>query len=177
MLYKPDWDQAKARLLAYWSHSVIDRACIAVHAPKDDSRVPPAPDLHNGPWLLGMETIADDDQAAIEQWWQDPDLNHKRAITWFENTYFAGEALPVAYVNWGAMAMAAMFGSRPKFNKTSVWYAKTITDWKTWDMRFDAQSDSTWKTLRTIVERLVQEAPESSLWASPSWVTVRMCSR
>jgi hypothetical protein len=159
MLYKPDWDQAKARLIAYWNHAIIDRACIAIHAPRDDSQIPPAPDLHNGPWLLGMETIPDNDQSAIEQWWQDPDLHYKRAITWFENTYFAGEALPITYVNWGAMAMAAMFGSPPKFNKTSVWYAKTIDDWKKWDGNFDLQSDSTWKALTTIVERLVREAP------------------
>ncbi len=159
MLYKPDWDQAKANLLAYWNHAIIDRACIAIHAPSDASHITPAPDLHNGPWLLGMDTIADNDQLGIEQWWQDPDWNYQRAITWFENTYFAGEALPVTYVNWGAMAMAAMFGSPPKFNKTSVWYAKIINDWKNWDVSFDPQSDPTWKTLNTIVDRLVQEAP------------------
>jgi hypothetical protein len=167
MLYKPDWDQAKARLIAYWNHAIIDRACIAIHAPRDDSRIPPAPDLHNGPWLLGMETIADSDQSAIEQWWQDPDLHYKRAVTWFENTYFAGEALPITYVNWGAMAMAAMFGSPPKFNKTSVWYAKTIDDWKKWDGNFDPPSDPTWKVLSTIEERLVQEAPNKFFVGKP----------
>ncbi|MFM8322902.1 MAG: hypothetical protein ACKOC5_18480, partial [Chloroflexota bacterium] len=128
MLYKPDWEDAKQRLLAFWEHAVIDRACIAVHAPRDGCRLT-APDLQNGPWMLGMEQIADDDQAGLQRWWTDPEMNLQRALAWFENSYFAGEALPVTYVNWGAMSMAAMFGSPPHFNKTSVWYPSIIDDW------------------------------------------------
>ena len=59
--------------------------------------------------MNGMDAIGEDDRPAIESWWKDPQLNLQRALTWFENTYFGGEALPVTYVNWGAMAMAAMF--------------------------------------------------------------------
>jgi hypothetical protein len=157
MLYKPDWEDAKKRLLAYWEHAVIDRACIAVHAPRAGSRLA-APDLQNGPWMLGMEQIADDDAAAIERWWTDPKLNYQRALAWFENSYFGGEALPVTYVNWGAMAMAAMFGSTPKFNKTSVWYPTILTDWTEWRPAFDPSSDPTWATLRAIVEGFMAEA-------------------
>ncbi|MCC7208651.1 MAG: hypothetical protein IT323_15190 [Anaerolineae bacterium] len=159
MDYKPDWDQAKQRLLAWWNHAVIDRCCIAVHAPRNDSKVPPFPDLQNGPWLGGLEHIPDDDKAAIQRWWTDPDLNLQRALTWFENSYFGGEALPVTYVNWGAMAMAAMFGSPPEFNKTSVWYPAIIDDWASWQPRFDPATDPTWQTTLAIVRRFVEAAP------------------
>lgn len=125
MKYKPDWEETQQRFLAWWNHEIIDRCCIAVHAPKEGAAVK-ALDLQHGPWLLGMEEIEDGDQAAIERWWKDPELNYQRAITWFENTYFAGEALPVTYVNWGAMAKAAMFGAPPEFNQASVWYPQVI---------------------------------------------------
>jgi|GEM_PF-184791 len=159
MLYKPDWEQAKERLLAFWEHAVVDRACIAVHAPRNDSKIPPVPDLQHGPWMAGMENIDENDLVEIERWWKDPELNLQRALTWFENTYFGGEAIPVTYVNWGAMSMAAMFGSPPKFNQTSVWYPMIIQDWSAWQPQFDPQTNPTWKTLMAIVERFVQEAP------------------
>jgi hypothetical protein len=85
-------------------------------------------------------------------------LNYQRALTWFENSYFCGEALPVTYINWGAMAMAAMFGSPPKFKKTSVWYPAVIEDWDTWEWKFDPETDPTWKTILAIVRRLLEGA-------------------
>jgi hypothetical protein len=158
MDYKPDWDQAKQRLLAWWNHAVIDRCCIAVHAPRKNAMLPPFPDLQNGPWLGGLEHLADNDKIAIRQWWTDPELNLRRALTWFENTYFGGEALPVTYVNWGAMSMAAMFGSPPEFNTTSVWYPAIIHDWAAWRPQFDSATDPTWQTILAIVRRFVEEA-------------------
>ena len=53
MYYKPDWEQAKERMLAWWDHEIIDRACVAVHAPKRGSDMPPFPNLTSGPWLGG----------------------------------------------------------------------------------------------------------------------------
>lgn len=167
MYYKPDWEDAKERLTAWWNHEIIDRCCIAVHAPRKTSKLPPFPDLQYGPWLGGMDDLADDDQAAIERWWKDPELNHQRAITWFENAYFGGEALPVTYVNWGAMAMAAMFGSSPQFNKTSVWYPTVIDDWDTWKWEFDAKSNPTWRTILAIVKRFLEDAEGKYLVGKP----------
>lgn len=158
MQYKPDWEQTRARFEAFWNHAVLDRCCIAVHAPRRDSGIPPVPDLQMGPWLLGLDQLGDGDQAGIDRWWKDPELNYRRAITWFENTRFAGEALPVTYVNWGAMSMAAMFGSPAVFNKTSVWYPAVIDDWKTWRWRFDPETDPTWQTILAIEKRLAQDA-------------------
>ncbi|MBL8055694.1 MAG: hypothetical protein JNK29_03300 [Anaerolineales bacterium] len=159
MEFKPDWEAAQNRLLAYWNHAVIDRCCLAVHAPRQNARLPAFPDLQNGSWLGGLEALADEDQAGLRQWWTDPDLNYERALAWFENNYFGGEALPVTYVNWGAMSMAAMFGSPAEFKKTSVWYPAIIDNWETWDSRFDAAVNPTWQTILRIVERLVAGAP------------------
>jgi hypothetical protein len=166
MKYKPDWEQARERMVAYWNHAVIDRCCIAIHAPKDDSTLV-HPDIQNGPWLLELDEIPDSNTATIENWWTDPEWNYRRAITWFENTYFAGEALPVTYINWGASSMAAMFGSPPHFNKSSVWYPKVIEDWDTWRWEPNPEATPTWKTILAILDRLVEGAPGNYLVGKP----------
>jgi len=167
MHYKPDWDRARERLLAWWNHAVIDRCCIAVHCPSEDSELPPFPDLQNGPWLGGLEEIPDDDHARIEHWWKDPEQNYQRAINWFENNYFGGEALPATYVNWGAMSMAAMFGSSPEFSKTSVWYPPVIEDWDTWEWKFDPEANPTWSVIKRIVNRFLRDAEGKYFVGSP----------
>lgn len=167
MYFKPDWDDVKNRYLAWWNHEVIDRCCIAVHAPKENAKISPAPDLQHGPWLLGMEEIPDDDVQSIIRWWTDPELNYKRTIAWFENTLFAGEALPVTYVNWGAMAMAAMFGSKAEFKKTSVWYPAVIENWNEWEWDFDPENSPTWQTIMRIVRRFVADAEGRYFVGSP----------
>ncbi|MCP4404084.1 MAG: hypothetical protein GY801_43110, partial [bacterium] len=127
MYYKPDWDKAKERLLAFWEGEIIDRCCVAVHALRKSSKMTtPFPEQQWGPWLGGLEKFADDDRESIKAWWVDPEENYKRMIAWFENNYFGGEAIPCTYVNWGAMAMAAFYGSPAEFNKTSVWYPAVI---------------------------------------------------
>ena len=166
MKYKPDWEQAQKRMIAYWNHAVVDRCCIAIHAPKNGAMLR-HPDLQNGPWLIGLDEIPESDTASIEKWWTDPEWNYQRAITWFENTYFAGEALPVTYINWGANSMAAMFGSPAHFNKNSVWYPKVISDWDTWSWETNPETSSTWKTILAILDRLVEGAPGNYLVGKP----------
>jgi hypothetical protein len=167
MEYKPDWDRAKERLLAFWNHDALDRCCLAVHAPRRDAKLPPFPDLQSGAWLGGMETIDDNDEAAIAQWWSDPELNHQRMIAWFENTFFGGEALPVTYINWGAMSMAGMFGSPVIFKKTSVWYPAVIKDWDSWEWRFDPATNATWQMLLAIHQKMLDDAPGRYLVGKP----------
>ena len=158
MLYKPDWEQAKVRLEAFWHKELVDRCCVAVFAPRKTSTLPPFPELQWGPWLGGLDAIPDEDEDAIRAWWTDPEQNLNRATLWFENTYFGGEAIPATYVNWGAMAMAAMYGAPAKFNKTSVWYPAVIEDWDTWEWKFDPETNPTWQTILKIERCLVENS-------------------
>jgi len=167
MYYKPDWDEVKERLLAWWNHDIIDRCCIAVHAPKKGSKLPPFPDIQNGPWLGGLDKIPENNKEDIQQWWQDPELNYQRAMTWFENNYFGGDAIPITYINWGAMALAAMLGSPAEFSNTSVWYPAVIENWGDWKWSFDPPTNPTWLTILKIVERFIEDAPGKYFVGSP----------
>ena len=97
MHFKTDWEQSKKRMEAFWHNEVIDRCCIAVLAPRKTSKLPQFPELQYGPWLNGLESIPEDDPASAKRWWTDPELNYSRLSTWFENTYFGGEAVPATY--------------------------------------------------------------------------------
>jgi hypothetical protein len=156
MHYKSDWEQAKKRIEAFWQNELVDRCCVAVLAPRKTSKLPPFPELQWGPWLGGLESISDDDQNSIRKWWVDPEANYLRMMTWFENTYFGGEAIPATYVNWGAMPLASFFGSPPVFNKKSVWYPEVISDWGSWEWRFDPATNPYWQQILSINRCLIE---------------------
>jgi len=158
MYYKEDWEKTKKRLEAFWNNELVDRCCVAVFAPRKTSRLSPFPELQWGPWLGGLDAILDEDEEAIRRWWTDPEQNLSRAILWFENTYFGGEAIPATYVNWGAMAMAAIYGSPAKFNKNSVWYPAVIEDWDTWEWKFDPETNPTWRAILQIERCLIENS-------------------
>lgn len=156
MYYKPDWPEAKKRIEAFWKNEVIDRCCAAVFTPRKNSKLPPFPELQWGPWLGGLEKFSDKDTEAIRKWWTEPKKNYERMITWFENTYFGGEAIPCTYVNWGAMAMAAFYRSQAIFKKSTVWYPPVIDNWDEWEWKFDRQTNQYWQQTVAIVKYLLE---------------------
>ena len=158
MYYKSDWHKAKERLFAFWENEIVDRCCVAVHALRKSSKMSmPFPEQQWGPWLGGLEALADDDHDAIKAWWVDPEQNYTRMITWFENNYFGGEALPCTYVNWGASALACLYGSPAEFNKTSVWYPAVIQDWEKWEWTFDPETNEYWQQILAIVRYFLEQ--------------------
>jgi 5-methyltetrahydrofolate--homocysteine methyltransferase len=168
LYYKSDWDKAKENLEAFWRGEDIGRPLMAVFARRNkDSEQFPA--LQHGPWVGGMEGFNEDDTEAISNWWINPEENFKRMKYWFENTYFGGEAIPATYVNWGASAAAAFFGSTPRFRKTSVWYTEVITDWENWKWEFDEKTNVWWKKIRDIVVYLIERAKGEYLVGMPEF--------
>ncbi len=158
MYYKSDWSAARKRLEAFWHNEIVDRCCAAVFAPRTASKLPPFPELQYGPWLGGLDKVDENDTASITRWWTDPQENYDRMITWFENTYFGGEAIPATYVNWGAMAMAAFYGSKAVFKKDTVWYLPVIDDWSQWTWRLDPATNPHWQQIFAITRYLIQES-------------------
>lgn len=74
----------------------------------------------------------------------------------FENAYFGGEAIPCTNVNWGAIAMAAFYGGKAVFKKSSVWYPEVINDWDEWKRGFDQGTNEYWRQTLAIVELLLE---------------------
>jgi len=74
MKWKPDWPEAAERLTALWRGEPLDRACIAIRAPRDGGVPPPAP--------------------TAEARWLDPDWLLKDVRATLANTWWGGEAVP-----------------------------------------------------------------------------------
>ncbi len=153
MLYKPDWDKAGKRFEAFWENEIVDRCCLAVTAPKAGS------DWSKYFEKYDVERFQDTDGDSIKAWWCDPEENLKRNEFIFANTFYGGEALPIAFTNWGAMVMCAFFGSEPIFNKKSVWYPRVIHDWENWCWYFDKQTNEYWRITKQMTEAFASAAP------------------
>ena len=161
MYYKEDWPNARKRLEAFWRHEMIDRACVGVLAPRKTSYIRKFSHLTNGPWLGGLEKLADDDKEGIRKWWTDPEENYKRMKLWMDNTCFVGEAVPGTYINWGASAGCAFWGAEPQFSKTSVWFPRVIDNWETWQWNFEMEFNPFFKNILSIMELFIEKNNES----------------
>jgi hypothetical protein len=147
LLYKPDQDLAKVRerFAAFWQGELVDRVCLAVTAPSD--RRVPKPEAEN------------DEQAHT-----DPEFVVRRWNARFANTYFGGEALPMAWVP-GQLLYAA-YGGKASFASGTVWVDPTLTDGQQWaDYRFDPANPFIGHTLR-ITRALAEDAPGKYLVGS-----------
>ncbi len=148
MEFKPDFEQVKFEFCAFWQNENHKRALIAVTAPLDDGK--------GYERLYDINRFNDNDYQSITHWWCDPDENVKRHEYIFKHTYYGGEALPIAFCNWGAMVLCAFYGSTPIFNKKSVWYNKVIIDWDSWSFNFDKNRNQYYKTMVEITNAFVK---------------------
>jgi len=104
LLYKPDWDEAKTHLIAWWNRSHVDRATILVRAPRPTSLQPPPPPKD------------------VQQFWLDPDYRIAAAEYQMASTYCGGEAFPWFDTNIGPGSLALFLGSDAILHPTTVWY-------------------------------------------------------
>lgn len=108
------WEKTKERFAALWEREITDRCCIAVTAPKKGSGCVP-------------EKLPDRDEDKVK-FWTDGEWILKRNMERFENTYYAGDAFPVLWLNLGAAGHAGYFrGARYQFEDT-VWFFPSVHD-------------------------------------------------
>ncbi len=107
VILKEDIDQAKERLRAWWDHEVVDRPCIGFYYPRPNVPFKGIFDF----WYLAKNP--DDIKGFLD------DFEGKS-----QSLYFGAENLPYAYINYGPMNMASIFGAETKFQSNTVWYSK-----------------------------------------------------
>ena len=95
IIYKPDLDRVKQYWGAFWKREIIDRPCVSITAPKDESGQKERP-----PYLAGNE---------------DEFLNSLKMFEeWADSTYFAGEAIPFFEITFGPDQLSAFSGAELK---------------------------------------------------------------
>ena len=152
MFYKPDWDQAKQRLEAWWQGEAVDRCALAVWAPRDDS-------ARFTPPLL---------PARVEDRWLD--LEYLKARNDFEmnTTFYGGEAFPLwnaGYPGWDLMQ--SYLGAPVTLMEETAWIdpiisAGRLTDYPFEDFTIQPQN-RWWKFLNTVHQLAADQASGRSI--------------
>ena len=127
--YKPDWADARQRLEAFWDGEVLDRAVIAVTAPRDLHVPVPEPK---------------DDVARHT----DPDYIVAAINARFQNTFFGGEALPLPSLRLGYVAYG---NPNAIFSPQTVWPCPYLRRSSVEEYQFDP-SNRWWQTTLRIVD-------------------------
>ena len=129
MRYKEDWEKAKERLAALWENEIIDRCCISVIAPRNDSNY--------------IEPVPPVKYEDLISYYTDPEAILERKINKFENMYFGGEAIPCIMTSIGTGGHAAYTEyCNYKFAPDTVWFFPAIDDWETKPVKFNPQSEA-----------------------------------
>ncbi len=141
---KPDAEEAKERVDAWWRGQVLDRVPIKVYAPLSPARSPePAPQ-------------------DLERWRIDPELVIPRLEAYVTDTYWGGEALPVVFpAAIGMVAiLAAYLGCPYRFLDTqTAWAAPIIDDWQDAPpLEFDPAS-KWWRSSAELLAAAAERAP------------------
>ncbi len=111
--FKPDADKVFERLTAWWNGEVLDRANIAIVAPKKGASLKeiPAP-------------------ATLEKQWTDIDYVIEKNLARMAATAYMGDALPAMRLDLGPNFLAAALGCKLNFLPDTTWTEPIIPDWQ-----------------------------------------------
>jgi len=150
--FKPDWEETKQRMLAWWNGETIGRCAMAVYAQKNietNIQLPELPEKIEDRWI---------------------DFNYLRESNEYRlsNTYFGGEALPIwnaGYPGWDMIQ--TYFGTPIDLRETTGWHSPIIADGPLTDhdykkFRVDPDNDW-WKFSQKLHRFMVGEARGKSL--------------
>ncbi len=140
MLYKPDFDQAQERMLAFWRHDCISRCGLQVVA-REEGAAPLEPD---GADLMTRKT----------------DVGHVLARTErvFRSRCYLAEAVPVYVPGLVCSDMAAFLSTDITLMEDTVWYRPIIEDWRATSLHFDRANPWWQLTLRMAREAAARGA-------------------
>lgn len=138
--YKPDWREARARLLDWWAGKSIDRVPVNMTAWRDDA---PSPRTLRPP-----PGVSADYDSIFE--------HHQRML---RARYWCGEAFPRYWPYMGAMFCVAYLGCTPRPRDGKVWYDRP--EGLSWDnadrLHFDPQNPW-WQRAKALTRRAVEES-------------------
>ncbi len=113
--FKPDYDQARERWLAFWNKDLVGRPCCVITAPRDPSRpMPPHP-----PYLAGAR---EEFSPIVEQ-----------ILAWASAVWWGGEAIPSYTPSFGPDMFGAWLGAELCFDASNYgtnWVVPFVEDWE-----------------------------------------------
>ncbi|OON96909.1 MAG: trimethylamine corrinoid protein 2 [Candidatus Epulonipiscioides saccharophilum] len=112
MRFKEDIDIVRKRMDAFWANELMDRALVSMEVPKQKG-------INNS--LFDQKKYGND-KNYLEKFWFDPQTIHDANIRRMENTYYAGDAIPAIFLNFGTSGHCHFFGSVPTLSSETLWF-------------------------------------------------------
>jgi hypothetical protein len=123
---KPDYEDSKHRIEAFWKREVIDRPVVRFSLARPMAE-----------WV----TLPTSNHATLRDRWLDADYQAHYALANLSNHEFLGDTLPVAFPNLGPEVFAAFYGCPLHFGESTSWTDRILHDWEDADrIRFDPES-------------------------------------
>ena len=178
-IYKSDIKKAQERMEAWWENEVIDRVAIRITAPNENiagctkwiyTTAFPKVDPELLPYIdpeLGINK-SDNTPEDLEKYFFDPDIVIGRYEKLIQDTYWAGEAIPVMCSVRIVGILAHYIGSPVRFiNTNSVWSDPIIDSWENApDFAFDPDN-KWWIKTKKILQKVSKRASNKYFVALP----------
>ncbi len=141
MRYKEDWDQIQKKYLEYWNLENHDRPLVTIRGTRDDVKrrhvAPPSP--------------------VLKECWTDTAFVIDANRSYFESTFFGGEAYPVMWPNLGPDIFGAFYGADIEFGTDTSWAHPVLRDWNAaGDFIFDPENHW-WRKIVSMTEAMVAD--------------------
>lgn len=143
------------RLDYLWHNEIVDRCCICVSAPKD-----PLHPYHEEPPKSRED---------LRRWYLDGEWILQRNLKRLQQTYFAGDALPMVFPYFGTGGHAKYLcpESRVEYSPETIWIHPSIESYDTFSFDFDPDCNPCFQEELKIVSYLAEEAKGRYLVGMP----------
>jgi hypothetical protein len=153
--FKPDYEQSKARIDAFWECELIDRPVVQFFLAKPADKCVPVP--------LSNHNVSAD-------WWMDAEFQAERSFADLSNQEFLGDSMPVAFPNLGPEVFSAFYGCPLIFGDYGTsWSEPILTDWDQADnLCLDWESPYLVKLLE-MTDALLEIGKDKFITGMPDW--------
>ena len=153
--FKPDYEQSKARMDAFWACALIDRPVVQFYLSKPvDECVPLPASNHN----------------TSAEWWLDAEYQAELALAQLQNQEFLGDSMPVAFPNLGPEVFSAFYGCPLVFGDYGTsWSEPILLDWNQADTLCLDWESPYLKKLHEMTDALLAIGQGKFITGMPDW--------
>jgi len=142
MRYKENWEQTKAKYMAYWARENDDRPLLNISAPRGKRPHWPSSGMRGDP----------------RAYWTDTERIIRESRAWMEGTYFAAESFPAISPNLGPDIFGACFGADMIFEETTSYSVPFIDDWRKCPPLTIRDDNEWWREIRRMTRDVAADA-------------------